>query len=71
VAGQLSATPAPIAVGSIVAGTSGTASGSLTATGANVTVTAANTSNSRFAISGLSLPTVVHHHLQSAGCRCG
>ncbi len=59
VAGQLSATPAPIAVGSIVAGTSGTASGSLTATGANVTVTAANTSNSRFAISGLSLPTVI------------
>jgi hypothetical protein len=56
-AGLLTATP--IAVGSVVAGTSGTASGSLSASGANVTVTAATSSNSRFAISGLSLPVIV------------
>ena len=59
VAGQLSATPAPVAVGSVVDGTSGTATGSLSATGANVTITAANSSNSRFTISGLSLPAII------------
>ena len=59
VAGQLSVTPAPIAVGSVIAGLSGTASGNLSATGANVPVTAASTSNSRFAISGLSLPAII------------
>jgi hypothetical protein len=58
-AGVLTASPTPIAEGSVVAGTSGTASGSLTATGTNVTVTAASSSNSRFAISGLSLPAIV------------
>jgi hypothetical protein len=58
-AGQLTATPATIAVGSVVAGTSGTATGSLNASGANVTVTAASTSNSRFAISGVSLPVTI------------
>jgi Protein of unknown function (DUF1573)/Abnormal spindle-like microcephaly-assoc'd, ASPM-SPD-2-Hydin len=59
VAGQLSATPAPVAVGSVVDGTSGAATGTLSATGANVTVTAASSSNSRFAISGLSLPAII------------
>jgi hypothetical protein len=58
-AGQLSASPTPVAVGSVFTGTSGTATGSLTATGANVTVTAASTGNSRFAISGLSLPALI------------
>lgn len=58
-AGQLTATPAPVAVGSVVAGTSGTATGTLSASGANVTVTAATSSNSRFAISGLSLPVII------------
>jgi hypothetical protein len=43
----------------VVVGTSGTASGTLTATGANVTVTGASSSNSRFVISGLSLPGTV------------
>jgi len=46
-------------VGSVVDGTSGTATGTLSATGANVTVTAASSSNSRFAISGLSLPAII------------
>jgi hypothetical protein len=58
-AGQLSVAPAPVAVGRVVVGTSGTASGTLTATGANVTVTGASSSNSRFVISGLSLPGTV------------
>jgi hypothetical protein len=58
-AGQLSATPATLAVGSVFVGASGTASGSLNATGANVTVTAASSNNSRFTISGLSLPAVI------------
>jgi hypothetical protein len=58
-AGQLTATPATLAVGSVVVGTSGTASGSLNASLANVTVTAASTNNSRFTISGLSLPAVI------------
>jgi hypothetical protein len=58
-AGVLTATPTPIAAGSVVAGTSGTASGSLTASGANVRVSAATSSNSRFQISGLSLPVII------------
>jgi hypothetical protein len=58
-AGQLNVAPAPVAVGSVFDGTSGTASGTLSATGANVTITAASSSNSRFAVSGLSLPAIV------------
>ena len=58
-AGQLTASPASIAEGTVFAGLSGTASGSLTATGSNVTVTAATSSNSRFAISGLGLPVTI------------
>src|SRR3984957_18824480 len=45
-AGQLTASPAPFAEGTVFAGLSGTASGSLTATGSNVTITAATSSNS-------------------------
>jgi len=56
--GQLAATPATLGVGSVVVGNSGTASGSLTASGANVTVTAANTNNSAFSVS-LSLPVTI------------
>jgi hypothetical protein len=58
-AGTLSAMPAPVALGNVFTTFSGTASGTLTATGANVTVTAASSSNSRFAIGGLSLPTII------------
>jgi centrosomal CEP192-like protein/uncharacterized protein DUF1573/ASPM-SPD-2-Hydin domain-containing protein len=58
-AGQLTVTPATLALGSVVVGTSGTASGSLTASGANVTVTAAGTNNSVFSVSGLSLPVTI------------
>jgi hypothetical protein len=58
-AGQLSVSPSTIAVGSVVDGTSGTASGNLTASGASVTVTAASISNSAFSISGLTLPVTI------------
>jgi hypothetical protein len=46
-------------LGSVVIGTSGTASGSLTASGTNVTVTAASSSNSAFSMGGLSLPVTI------------
>jgi len=59
VAGQLSVSPVPVAVGSVVVGSSGAGSGTLTATGANVTVTSATSNNSRFVISGLSLPGII------------
>jgi Abnormal spindle-like microcephaly-assoc'd, ASPM-SPD-2-Hydin len=43
----------------VVVGTSGTASGSLTASGANVTVTAASSNNSVFSVGGLPLPVTI------------
>ena len=58
-AGQLAINPTTLALGSIEDGTSGTASGTLAATGANVTVTAASTNNSVFSLGGLSLPVTI------------
>jgi hypothetical protein len=58
-AGQLSVSPASMGVGSVVVGASRTASGSLSASGADVTVTAADTNNSAFSVSGLSLPLTI------------
>ncbi|HEX4785996.1 MAG TPA: choice-of-anchor D domain-containing protein [Candidatus Sulfotelmatobacter sp.] len=57
VAGTLSVAPAPVAVGSVFLGTSGHVAGTLTASGANVTISGATSSNSRFALSGV--PTVI------------
>jgi hypothetical protein len=57
--GQLTVTPATLPLGNVVVGTSGTASGSLTASGANVTVTDASTNNSVFSVGGLSLPVTI------------
>lgn len=57
--GQLAVTPATLNLGSVVVGTSASASGRLTASGANVTITGASTNNSVFTISGLSLPIIV------------
>jgi len=58
--GQLTVTPtATLPLGSVVVGTSGTAGGTLTATGASVTVTDATTNNSVFSVSGLSLPVTI------------
>ena len=56
---QLTATPATLAAGEVVIGSSGTAEGALNATGADVTVTAATSNNSRFTIGGLSLPVSI------------
>jgi hypothetical protein len=58
-AGQLTVTPTTLALGSVVVGSSGTASGSLTASGANVTVTAVSSNNSVFSLGGLSLPVTI------------
>ncbi|MGA8377450.1 MAG: choice-of-anchor D domain-containing protein [Candidatus Sulfotelmatobacter sp.] len=55
----LTATPATLGIGSVFVGSTETSSGSLNASGANVTITAATTNNSRFTISGLSLPAVI------------
>jgi hypothetical protein len=57
--GQLTVTPSTLAAGSVVVGTSGTASGSLNASGASVTVTAASTNNSQFNVGGLALPITI------------
>jgi hypothetical protein len=57
--GQLTASPATLGVGNVVVGTSGTVSGSLNASGASVTVTAASSNNSRFTVGGLALPVTI------------
>ena len=57
--GQLSVSPATLDLGSVTVGNSGTVSGTLSASGANVTVTAASTNNSVFSVSGLSLPVTI------------
>ncbi len=59
IAGLLGVTPTTLGLGSVVVGTSGKASGSLTASSANVTVTAAGTNNSAFSVGGLSLPVTI------------
>lgn len=51
--------PATLALGNVTVGSSGTASGTLSASGASVTVTAAGTNNSVFAIGGFSLPHTI------------
>ncbi len=56
---QLTASPATLGVGSVVVGSSGTASGTVTASGGSVTVTGATTNNSLFAIGGFSLPHTI------------
>ena len=65
--GQLTVTPTTLDLGSVVVGTSGTASGSLTANGANVTVTAVSSNNSVFNLGGLSLPVTIPFTPQTSG----
>jgi len=60
--GQLGVSPTTLPLGNVVVGSSGTATGTLTAIGASVTVTAASTNNSVFTIGGFSLP-----HAMAAG----
>ena len=57
--GQLAISPSTLSLGSVVDGSSQSASGSITATGANVTVSAATTNNSVFSVGGLSLPVTI------------
>jgi hypothetical protein len=57
--GQLAVSPGTLNLGSVVVGTSKSASGKLSASGANVTVTGASTNNSVFTIGGLSLPVTI------------
>jgi hypothetical protein len=57
--GQLAVTPTALNLGNVAVGGSGTGAGSLTATGANVTLTGASSNNSQFAISGISLPMTI------------
>jgi hypothetical protein len=56
---QLSVTPATLAWGSVVAGSSATASGMLSASGGSVTLTGATSNSTTFTVGGLSLPTTV------------
>jgi Cep192 domain 4/Abnormal spindle-like microcephaly-assoc'd, ASPM-SPD-2-Hydin/HYDIN/CFA65/VesB-like, Ig-like domain len=57
--GQLGVAPNPLALGNVKVGSSSTATGTLTAVGASVTVTAASPNNSVFTIGGLSLPLTI------------
>jgi len=54
--GQLTVSPGTLNLGNVVVGTSGTASGSLTASGASVSLSAASTNNSVFSVGSLTLP---------------
>jgi len=58
-AGQLSVSPGTIAVGNVADGSSGTATGTLMASGASVVVSAVSSNNSAFTVSGLSLPQTI------------
>ena len=58
-AGTLGVSPATLVLGSVVVGTSGNASGTLTAGGSSVTVSAVSSSNSAFTVGGLSLPVTI------------
>jgi hypothetical protein len=57
--GTLSASPATLALGSVVEGTGGTATGTLIAGGSSVTVSAVSSNNSAFTVGGLSLPVTI------------
>lgn len=56
--GQLSVTPT-IAIGNVAEGSSGSAAGTLSATGASVIVSAVSSNNTLFTVSGLSLPQTI------------
>ncbi len=58
-AGTLGVSPGSLALGSVVVGMSGTASGSITAGGSSVTVSAVGSNNSAFTVGGLSLPVTI------------
>ena len=57
--GQLSVSPASLNFGSVVVGASAPLTGTLSATGSSVTISAASSNNSEFALSGIPLPTTL------------
>ena len=57
--GQLTATPASVAFGTVSVGSSSSQSGVLSASGASVTVSSASSSSSQFTIGGLTLPVTI------------
>jgi hypothetical protein len=57
--GQLAVTPSNINFGNVVVGTSQQQTGTLSATGASVTVTSVGISGSDFSVSGISFPTTI------------
>jgi hypothetical protein len=58
-AGQLSIAPAPLNFGNVTVGTIGTQAITLSASGASVTVSSDASSNSQFALVGVSLPVTI------------
>jgi hypothetical protein len=58
-AGQLTASPGSLTFGSVVVGTTGTQSASLTANSASVTVSAATSTDPEFSISGIIFPITI------------
>ena len=57
--GQLAVSPTSLSFGNVVVGSSSSLSGSLNASGASVTITAAGLNNSEFVLSGISLPATL------------
>ncbi len=58
-AGQLSVSPGTLSFGNVVVSASASLNGSLTATGASVTVTSGSSNSSEFVLSGISLPKTI------------
>ncbi len=58
-AGTLAVSPTSLSFGSVVDGSSAPLSGSLTASGASVTVSSASSNSSEFVLSGISLPATI------------
>ena len=58
-AGTLAVSPTSLSFGNVVVGTSSALNGSLTASGASVTVQPASPTNSEFVLSGISLPITI------------
>jgi hypothetical protein len=58
-AGQLAVSPTSLSFGNVVVGSSAALNGSLTASGAPVTVSPASINSGEFALSGISLPTTL------------
>ncbi len=58
--GQLGIAPATVSFGNVVVGATQNQSGTLTASGAGVTITSVSSTNSEFTLSGLSLPLTLN-----------